>query len=42
MAEFGASVQIAMIAGFVTAYPINRRLIQAGIKEAMREEHRLR
>ena len=35
MAEFWASMQIAMIAGFVTAYPVNWWLIRKGIKEAM-------
>ena len=35
MAEFWASMQIAMIAGFATAYPVNWWLIRKGIKEAM-------
>lgn len=33
--EFWFAMQLAMIAGFVTAYPINWWLIRAGIKEAM-------
>ena len=28
-------MQIGMVAGFVTAWPVNTRLIRAGIKEAM-------
>ena len=34
IAEFWASTQIAKIAGFVTAYPVNWWLIRKGIKEA--------
>jgi Domain of unknown function (DUF4396) len=33
--EFWSAMQLAMIAGFVTSYPVNRWLIRAGIKEAM-------
>lgn len=33
--EFWFMMQIAMLAGFVTAYPVNWWLIQRGIKEAM-------
>jgi hypothetical protein len=28
-------MQIAMIFGFATSFPVNRRLIRAGLKEAM-------
>ncbi|MEZ5815489.1 MAG: DUF4396 domain-containing protein [Hyphomicrobiaceae bacterium] len=35
MPEFWASMQLAMIAGFITAYPMNWWLIRKGIKEAM-------
>ncbi|MCK5930636.1 MAG: DUF4396 domain-containing protein [Fulvimarina manganoxydans] len=35
MVEFWAAMQIAMICGFITAYPVNRWLIGRGIKEAM-------
>lgn len=35
MAEFWFMMQIAMLAGFVTSYPVNWWLIQAGIKERM-------
>jgi hypothetical protein len=28
-------MQLAMLTGFVTAYPVNRWLIKAGIKESM-------
>lgn len=35
MAEFWASMQVAMICGFLTAYPVNWWLIRKGIKEAM-------
>ncbi|WP_375143756.1 DUF4396 domain-containing protein [Acuticoccus sp. MNP-M23] len=34
-AEFWFMMQIAMLCGFVTAYPVNWWLIRAGIKEAM-------
>jgi hypothetical protein len=33
--EFWFMMQIAMLAGFVTAYPVNWWLIRRGIKEAM-------
>ena len=33
--EFWFMMQIAMMAGFVTAYPVNWMLIRSGIKEAM-------
>ncbi len=33
--EFWFTMQIAMVAGFATSYPVNRWLIDAGIKEAM-------
>ena len=33
--EFWFAMQIAMVAGFVTAYPVNWWLIRAGIKERM-------
>lgn len=33
--EFWFAMQAAMIAGFITAFPINRWLISRGIKEAM-------
>ena len=33
--EFWASMQLAMLAGFITSYPINWWLIRAGIKETM-------
>ena len=33
--EFWFAMQIAMLAGFVTAYPVNWALIRAGVKEAM-------
>lgn len=32
---FWFAMQIAMFAGFLTAYPVNRKLIATGIKEAM-------
>jgi hypothetical protein len=35
MAEFWFMMQIAMVCGFLTSYPINWWLIQAGIKERM-------
>ena len=35
MPEFWASMQLAMICGFCTAYPVNWWLIRKGIKEAM-------
>ena len=34
-AEFWFAMQLAMIAGFVTSYPVNWWLISAGIKEKM-------
>lgn len=33
--EFWFAMQIAMLAGFVTAFPVNARLIRAGVKERM-------
>ncbi len=33
--EFWFAMQLAMVAGFITAYPVNWWLIQAGIKEEM-------
>jgi hypothetical protein len=33
--EFWFMMQIAMLAGFVTSYPVNWWLIRRGIKEAM-------
>lgn len=33
--EFGGAMQLAMIAGFITSYPMNWCLIRAGIKERM-------
>lgn len=33
--EFWFTMQIAMLAGFATSYPVNWRLIRAGIKEEM-------
>ncbi|MEI7035246.1 DUF4396 domain-containing protein [Fulvimonas yonginensis] len=33
--EFWFAMQLAMLAGFVTAYPVNRWLIRRGLKEAM-------
>jgi hypothetical protein len=33
--EFWGAMQLAMIAGFVTSYPMNRWLIRVGIKERM-------
>lgn len=35
MVEFWASMQIAMVCGFLTSYPVNWWLIRKGIKEAM-------
>jgi hypothetical protein len=35
MPEFWFMMQIAMVAGFVTAYPVNWWLIKSGIKEKM-------
>jgi hypothetical protein len=35
MPEFWFAMQLAMIAGFVTAYPVNWWLVRAGIKEKM-------
>ncbi len=34
-ADFWFMLQIAMAAGFVTAYPVNWWLIRSGVKEAM-------
>ncbi len=33
--EFWAAMQVAMLAGFATAYPVNWWLIRSGLKEAM-------
>lgn len=33
--EFWTVMQIAMLCGFVTAYPVNRLLVRRGVKEAM-------
>lgn len=33
--EFWFMMQIAMLCGFATAYPVNRWLIVAGVKEEM-------
>jgi hypothetical protein len=33
--EFWFMMQIAMICGFITAYPVNWWLIKAGVKEKM-------
>ncbi len=33
--EFWFVMQVAMVAGFVTAYPVNWWLVSAGIKERM-------
>jgi hypothetical protein len=33
--EFWFAMQLAMVAGFITAYPVNWWLIRAGIKEKM-------
>ena len=33
--EFWFAMQLAMLAGFATAYPVNWWLIRAGIKEEM-------
>lgn len=33
--EFWFAMQIAMLGGFVTAYPVNALLLKAGVKEAM-------
>ena len=35
MVEFWFMMQIAMLCGFVTAYPVNWWLIRAGVKEKM-------
>ncbi|MCK5934339.1 MAG: DUF4396 domain-containing protein [Fulvimarina manganoxydans] len=35
MVEFWALMQIAMVYGFLTSYPVNLWLIRKGIKEAM-------
>jgi hypothetical protein len=33
--EFWFMMQIAMLAGFLTAYPVNSRLLRVGVKEPM-------
>jgi hypothetical protein len=33
--EFRFAMQLAMVAGFVTTYPVNWWLLRAGLKEAM-------
>jgi hypothetical protein len=33
--EFWVAMQLAMVAGYVLALPVNTALIRAGIKEAM-------
>jgi hypothetical protein len=33
--EFWFMMQVAMLCGFATAYPVNWWLIRAGVKEAM-------
>jgi Domain of unknown function (DUF4396) len=33
--EFWFTMQLAMLAGFVTSYPVNWWLIEAGVKEEM-------
>jgi ABC-type Mn2+/Zn2+ transport system permease subunit len=35
MPEFWLMMQIAMLCGFLTAYPVNWWLVRRGIKEAM-------
>ena len=35
MVEFWFAMQIAMVFGFITSYPVNWRLIRAGLKEKM-------
>jgi hypothetical protein len=35
MPEFWFTMQVAMLCGFATAYPVNWWLIRSGIKEAM-------
>jgi hypothetical protein len=35
MPEFWLAMQLAMVGGFITSYPVNWWLIRAGIKEAM-------
>lgn len=35
MPEFWCTMQIAMLVGFTTSYPVNWRLIKSGIKEKM-------
>jgi hypothetical protein len=35
MTEFWFAMQLAMLAGFVTAFPVNWILIRSGIKPAM-------
>jgi hypothetical protein len=34
-AEFWFMMQIAMVAGFATSYPINAWLLRSGVKETM-------
>jgi hypothetical protein len=34
-AEFWFAIQLAMLAGFATAYPVNWLLIRKGLKEEM-------
>jgi hypothetical protein len=34
-AEFWAAMQVAMVAAFLTSYPVNWWLVSAGIKEKM-------
>ena len=33
--QFWAVMQVAMVVGFVTAYPVNWWLVRAGVKERM-------
>jgi uncharacterized membrane protein len=35
MAEFWSTMQVAMIFGFLTSYPVNWWLLKAGLKEKM-------
>jgi hypothetical protein len=35
MAEFWSTMQVAMIFGFLTSYPVNWWLLRAGLKEKM-------
>jgi hypothetical protein len=34
-AEFWAAMQVAMVAGFMTSYPVNWALVRSGLKERM-------